>query len=108
MRLIEFYFPSIFGANYRTHLKNIRNLCLDLVKEYELKFKSSDENSIHSNSSLASQLKMPDNSSKQDERLLSYDLFASFDGPTHVKSEYDAYLEEKVLRRIKDFDILVW
>ncbi|KAK0592746.1 hypothetical protein LWI29_024628 [Acer saccharum] len=51
---------------------------------------------------------MPDNSSKRDERLLSYDLFVSSDGPTHVKSEYDAYLEENVLPRAKDFDILVW
>ncbi|TXG73029.1 hypothetical protein EZV62_001608 [Acer yangbiense] len=91
-----------------THLESIRKLCLDLVKEYELKFKLGDENSIHSNSSLASQLEMPDNSSKRDERLLSYDLFVSSDGPTHVKSEFDAYLEEKVLPRTNDFDILVW
>ncbi|KAK0608058.1 hypothetical protein LWI29_024888 [Acer saccharum] len=101
MRLIEFYFPSIFGANYMTHLESIRKLCLDLVKEYELKFKSGDENSIYSNSSLASQLEMPNNSIKRDECLLSYDLFVSSDGPTHVKSEYDAYLEEKVLPRTK-------
>ncbi|KAK2644855.1 hypothetical protein Ddye_020050 [Dipteronia dyeriana] len=108
MRLIEFYFPSIFRADYITHLKSIQKLCLDLVKEYELKFKPSDENSIHCNSSLASQLETPDDSSKQAERLLSYDLFVSSDGPTHVKSEYDAYLEENVLPRINDFDILVW
>ncbi|KAK2642025.1 hypothetical protein Ddye_023788 [Dipteronia dyeriana] len=88
--------------------ESIRKLYLDLVKEYELKFKSSDENSIHCNSSLASQLVTPDNSNKQAERLLSYDLFVSSDGPTHVKSEYDAYLGENVLPRAKDFDILVW
>ncbi|TXG51398.1 hypothetical protein EZV62_023922 [Acer yangbiense] len=74
----------------------------NLVKKYESKFKSGDENSIYSNSSLASQLEMPNNSSKRDERLLSYDLFVSSDGPTHVKSGYDAYLEEKVLLRTKD------
>ncbi|KAK2655817.1 hypothetical protein Ddye_008869 [Dipteronia dyeriana] len=95
IRLIEFYFPSILGADYMTHLESIRKLCLDLVKEYELMFKTGDENSIHSNSSPASQLKIPDNSSKQDECMLSHDLFVSFDGPTHVKSEYDAYLEER-------------
>ncbi|KAK2654884.1 hypothetical protein Ddye_014740 [Dipteronia dyeriana] len=106
MRLIEFYFPLIFGADYMTYLESILKLCLDLVKGYELKFKMGDENSICSNSSLASQVEMPNNSSKQDERLLSYDLFVSSDGP--VKSEYDAYLGEKVLPRTKDFDILVW
>ncbi|KAK2641453.1 hypothetical protein Ddye_023216 [Dipteronia dyeriana] len=35
-------------------------------------------------------------------------LDPSSDGPTHVKSEYDAYLEENVLPRTKDFEILVW
>ncbi|KAK2665492.1 hypothetical protein Ddye_004066 [Dipteronia dyeriana] len=35
-------------------------------------------------------------------------LDPSSDGPTHVKSEYDAYLEENVLPRTKDFDIWVW
>ncbi|TXG74484.1 hypothetical protein EZV62_003063 [Acer yangbiense] len=100
------YKIEILGTDCRLSLSDWLKSENEVIKE--MAFKLGDENSIHSNSSLASQLEMPVNSSKRDERLLSYDLFVSSDDPTHVKSEFDAYLEEKVLPRTKDFDILVW
>ena len=37
MKLIEFYYPKIFGVEFNYELKRIKQLCDDLVLKYQLK-----------------------------------------------------------------------
>lgn len=99
MKLIEFYFPQIYGDKSSTEIEKVRELCLDLVKEYSLnQDKRSDQSASFSHH---------DKNIVDD--LDDYDLFVT--STTNVdtfKSEIEHYLEEAVLPRTSDFDILAW
>ncbi|KAL8462087.1 hypothetical protein ACS0TY_033242 [Phlomoides rotata] len=54
--------------------------------------------------SLASSLPSPD----ETDHMSKYDKFVASDFEGNVKNEFDSYLDECVLQRLPDFDILSW
>ncbi|XP_060966946.1 zinc finger BED domain-containing protein RICESLEEPER 2 [Cannabis sativa] len=104
MKLIEYYFPKIYVGEYQNEVKRSRMLCYDLVKEY----KSNDgkENILEPlfNASGVG----GDNDGCVDD-LVGFDLYVSSTSNVETyKSELDLYLEEAVLPRSGEFDILAW
>ena len=101
MELLEFYFESIYPMDYFLQVNRIRNLCYDLVSEYQAK-KHQD-----STSSFESQDVVSDGKSK----LCDYDRYIERKKRARtstMKTELDHYLGEEVLPRSSDFDILMW
>ncbi|KAL4596310.1 hypothetical protein ACB092_12G155100 [Castanea dentata] len=73
MKLLEFYYPNIYGDNSDLEIEKIKNLCYDLLDEYG----DIDDSS----------------SSKKHES---------------ARMEFDHFIDEGVLKRSEDFDILGW
>ena len=108
MKLIEFYFPKIYGSNFSIEIERIRKLCCALLKEYQLKFRLSEESS-HFNDSFNTHMEVT-HADEDADPLMNFDLFLSNTTIVdHGKSELDCYLEESLLPRTQDhFDILTW
>nr|XP_048321651.1 zinc finger BED domain-containing protein DAYSLEEPER-like [Ziziphus jujuba var. spinosa] len=103
MKVIEYYFPLIYGDEGVHKIAIIRQICYDLVKEYQ----SKRNLSANVPNVLSSQSNMSPSGKK--DRLAKFDLFvSSTTNLDNVKSELDRYLEEPVLPRSNDFDILAW
>ncbi|KAF1889093.1 hypothetical protein Lal_00043312 [Lupinus albus] len=99
MALLEFYFDKLYDHDACTQVSKIRELCYDLVSDYQ-------QNKISSGSSL-----LINKIVANDEPLDEYDVFIERRRETRsssVKTESDHYLEEDVIKRTPDFNILNW
>jgi hypothetical protein len=107
MKLLEFYYPSIYGLNAFAEIVNVKRLCCDLLDEYGDGNEDKEENSpMPTTSSFVGSSK-----SRFQSSLQSYDLFVSGDTPKKnesVRLEFDHYIDDGVLPRTKNFDILTW
>ncbi|XP_026400245.1 zinc finger BED domain-containing protein RICESLEEPER 2-like [Papaver somniferum] len=108
MKLIQFYFPQIYGPSFADfEMTRVSNLCYDLAKEYELKV-FADKSIGQSDFSSTSRSEMYGLDDDVDP-LDKFDMFVSNSTQTStVKSELTCYLEESLLPRANDFDILAW
>ncbi|KAH7658133.1 Tam3-transposase (Ac family) protein [Dioscorea alata] len=100
MSLLEYYYKKLYPADAYHETRRIRKLCYDLFSDYELKSKKSTNSPFEDI-----------NSSVVDNSLNDFDAFVKSQKrvkTTHVKSELDLYLEEDILPRTSDFDILMW
>ncbi|XP_023737847.1 zinc finger BED domain-containing protein RICESLEEPER 2-like [Lactuca sativa] len=102
MKLIEYYFPKMYGDESPLEVERLRKLTYDLVKEYKpCDAKETDFS-----------LNISDFGMDVDDcgdPLAGFDLFVSTTSTVDTyKSELDYYLEENVLPRTGDFDILAW
>jgi hypothetical protein len=109
MKMITYYFSKIYIGNHTSHIGRVKSMLYDLVREYQKKYRQSCELSEaylnHSSSSMDSR---PSKRTCYDKE---FDLFMDNEStPTeeHARSELDHYLEESLLPRSDDFDILVW
>nr|KYP56624.1 Putative AC transposase [Cajanus cajan] len=101
MELLEYYYEKLYDHESFSQVRMIRQLCYDLVSDYQLKM-SKD---------LGGSSPTIDGSNVGNDALSEYDIYimrkkrarSSF-----VKTELDHYLEEDVLPRTADFDILMW
>ncbi|KAL4583044.1 hypothetical protein LXL04_007608 [Taraxacum kok-saghyz] len=101
MKLIEYYFPQIYGDESPREVERIRKLTYDLVKEYH----PHAAKQTHSSFGTDFGIDVDDFG----DSLAGYDLFVSSTSNVDTyKSELDYYLEENVLPRTGDFDILAW
>ena len=111
MELLEFYYPNIYGDNSDLEIEKIKNLCYDLLDEY----RDVDESPINNKGNSH----MPASTSNQVAQMKfrlsgvvsSFDLFvnnSSSSSKKHgsVKMEFDHFIDEGVLKRSEDFDIL--
>ena len=101
MKLVEFYFSSLYRNKASVEIDRIRRSCYEMVNEYNLNLRSNGSNldvpAIDST--------LPD--SDELDPLLSYDLFVSSSSTkVNIRSELDFYLEETVLPRTPNFDVL--
>ena len=113
MKLLDFYHPNIYGDNSDLEIEKIRNLCYDLLDEYGDIDESSidNEGSSHipaSTSNPVAQMKF-----RLSGAMSSFDLFvnnSSSSSKKHesAKMEFNHFINERVLKRSKDFDILGW
>ena len=111
MKLLEFYYPNIYGDNSDLEIEKIKNLCYDLLDEYGDVDESSvdNEGSSHmpaSTSNYVAQMKF-----RLSGAMSSLDLFvnnSSSNPKKHgsARMEFDHFIDEGVLKRSEDFDIL--
>ena len=77
MKLVEFYFPKIFGnEDSKYEIEKVRQICDELIDKYKKKYHSSGNGSQSSTSSF--QFEMTTGAGKQVEakdRLASFDVF---------------------------------
>ncbi|KAK3229766.1 hypothetical protein Dsin_001647 [Dipteronia sinensis] len=107
MKLIEYYFSIIYGDGAYTKIEKNQKICDELVGQYRLTSKLSEE--VHH---------FPTNSSSsqaREVRLGKVNHMANFDASVSnatsiasIKSDFDYYLEEPLMPRDEDFDILNW
>nr|KAJ0198673.1 hypothetical protein LSAT_V11C600299660 [Lactuca sativa] len=101
-KLIEYYFPKIYGDESSKEVERIRKLTYDLVKEYK---PHDAKETCCSFNNFDFGMDIDDGG----DCLAGYDLFVSSTSIIDTyKSELDYYLEENVLPRTGDFDILAW
>ena len=106
MKILEFYFPIMYGSEASSEIGKIRQLCYDLLSEYQSKSKMGQQTSSHGASSVSNLFEL---TYDEQDPLSKFDLFVhSTSEEGHVKLELDYYLEETVLPRISDFDVLSW
>ncbi|CAN6696665.1 unnamed protein product [Malus baccata var. baccata] len=105
MRLIEYFFPLMYGQYASNEIDKIRKYCYDLIKECGSNHSS---NMGHQPSFTSSHLNQSD-FEEMNPLMDNFDLFVSSTVSTdNEKSELDHYLDEAVLPRTSDFDILGW
>lgn len=109
MKLIEFYFPLLYGDESNIHIERVQMLFKELIKEYEFKAKlsvSGPSVGAFSSSIGESSVVM----SHVEEQLSSrYDDFLKANMVENRKTELESYLGEYVLiTKDKNFDILGW
>ncbi|PSS08117.1 AC9 transposase [Actinidia chinensis var. chinensis] len=92
---------EIYETDSWLMIEKVRTLCYDLLTEYQGKNNNSGGESLNrATSTLGGK-----------DALSNFDLFVSKrkkGKASHVKSELDHYLEEDVLPRNQNFDILAW
>ncbi|KAG5552225.1 hypothetical protein RHGRI_010340 [Rhododendron griersonianum] len=101
MTLIEYYFRRIFGIEAESKIEAILRLCCDLLTEYQGRLNTGGG---ESSSKVVSNVGDGDDLSDFDKFVSSRKKAKT----SHVKTELDNYLEEEVLPRHPDFDILAW
>ncbi|WJZ96780.1 hypothetical protein VitviT2T_015431 [Vitis vinifera] len=106
MKILEFYFPIMYGSEASSEIGKFCQLCYDLLSEYQSKSKMGQQTSSHGASSVSNLFEL---TYDEQDPLSKFDLFVhSTSEEGHAKSELDYYLEETVLPRISDFDVLSW
>ncbi|KAK9999102.1 hypothetical protein SO802_018705 [Lithocarpus litseifolius] len=110
MKLLEFYYPNIYGKNSDLKIENINNLCYELLDEYRDAdgFPMDNEGSSHmpiTTSNDVAQIKY-----RFQNSLASFDLFVNITSRKHesTRMEFDHYIDKGVLKRNEDYDILAW
>lgn len=104
LKLLEFFFPLLYGNASSIEINKIKKLCFSLFEDYQAKPNGMVESSTE---------KLNDKDSNLDNLacnnfLSGYDSFVNETIDIQSKSELDQYLEEKVLPRSATFDILGW
>lgn len=113
MKLLEFYYPNIYGNNSDLEIEKIKNLFYDFLDEYGDvdEFPINNEGSSHmptSTSNYVAQMKC-----RLSGTMSSFDLFVNNSSNSSKKHrsdrmEFDHFIDEGVLKRNEDFDILAW
>ncbi|XP_026405471.1 zinc finger BED domain-containing protein RICESLEEPER 2-like [Papaver somniferum] len=112
MKLVEYYYPQIYGGSSAERISDISKCIKDLYEEYTNKsmaFSSLDHGYAceGQSSGLSAALSCVDNGSK--DRLSGYNKFVHETADTqYEKSELDKYLDEPVFPTNIDFNILNW
>ena len=113
MKLLEFYYPNIYGDNYDLEIEKIMNFCYDLLNEYGNvdEFPVDNEGSSHilvSTSNQVAQMKF-----RLSGAMSSFNLFVNNSSSSskkhgNTRMKFDHFIDERVLKRSEDFDILAW
>ena len=108
MEIIDYHIPIIYGDRASSEIKKVQDILLRIVREYEGKLKAS------SSSSSGDPTLVPSSQSTMvHSRLNSLSIFDQFlsstpSATTQMKTELDYYLDEPVIPRADNFDILRW
>ncbi|KAI4356678.1 hypothetical protein L6164_000682 [Bauhinia variegata] len=107
MKLVEFSFPKIYGDDAHVYIKIVDDGIHELFHEYvnlplPLTPAYAEEGS-------AGGMKMDESGTLlSDNGLTDFDMYIMETTSQHMKSELDQYLEESLLPRSADFDVLGW
>ncbi|KAK2661313.1 hypothetical protein Ddye_007846 [Dipteronia dyeriana] len=108
MKIIDCYFPIIYGDRASSEIKNVQDILLRIVREYKAKLKASSSSSSANSTHVSLSPSIMVHS-----RLNSLSIFDQFLSSTHsattqMKTELDYYLDEPIIPRTDNFDILRW
>ena len=96
----------MYGSEALSEIGKMHQLCYDLLYEYQSKSKMGQQTSSHGASLVSNLFEL---TYDEQDLLLKFNLFVhSTSEEGHAKPELDYYLEELVLPRISDFDVLSW
>ncbi|GMH23017.1 hypothetical protein Nepgr_024860 [Nepenthes gracilis] len=102
MKLVEYYYPQIYGNRARDHIKEVSDTIKDLFEEY----------SIGSTSTSVYHCPVPSSgiaSNEPRDQLKGFDKFLNETSQSQNGiSDLDKYLEEPVFPRNYDFNIFSW
>ncbi|KAH1238990.1 Zinc finger BED domain-containing protein RICESLEEPER 2 [Glycine max] len=102
MELLEYYYEKLYEHDSFTQVRCIQQLCYDLVSDYQMKM---NKDSFGSNVGDVTGSEVVGNALSEYDRFIIRKKRAR---SSYVKLELDHYLEEEVLPRAVDFDILMW
>ncbi|KAL0446222.1 UNVERIFIED_CONTAM: Zinc finger BED domain-containing protein RICESLEEPER 1 [Sesamum latifolium] len=110
MKLVEFYFPLIYGDGSQVKIDEIQKNCYDLMLDYQSRHTLSKKSSSFSGGLRSAMSSVVFGESDAFEDLDMYDQYvaSSLISTTTVTSKLDLYLDECVLPRTLEFDILSW
>ncbi|XP_042386896.1 zinc finger BED domain-containing protein RICESLEEPER 2-like [Zingiber officinale] len=104
MKTVQFYYPLVYGDMSSYEIEKLKKKLCDMVEEYEKKSKQSQK---VKNSQSSSSLRPP--LPKRGTYADKFEMFMDSNNSTeHEKSDLDYYLEESLLPRTSEFDILCW
>lgn len=107
--LLEYYFESIYGSNAENEIERIVKICRDLLKEYEMKMVKEDEMGTKASGSNITHSSSGVGGFDESQNLTDYDDYVSRrKKKSKMMSEMDRYLDDDVIPRKPDFDILNW
>ncbi|CAH9099097.1 unnamed protein product [Cuscuta epithymum] len=103
MKLVEFYYPQIYGSDAPDHIKTLSEAITQLFNEYAIGSSASLDQDPSAPGNL------PSSSSVTRDRLRGFDKFLQ-ETSQHLSmpSDLAKYLEEPVFPRNYDFNILNW
>ncbi|CAA2988770.1 zinc finger BED domain-containing RICESLEEPER 1-like [Olea europaea subsp. europaea] len=103
MKLIEYYYPQIYGSESSDRIKEVSDGIRELFNEYAVGLASLDQDSSRSGGSL------PGTSDVTRDKLKGFDKFLYETSQNHsMTPDLDKYLDEPVFPRNYDFNILNW
>ena len=109
MKLLDYFFPLMYGSESHNELHRVKNLCEDLLCEYQAKERSR-RSVLTSSDSTSSSLTDVSSVSKRARWSCNYLQYVQDTAAdSNVKSELDCYLDEPVLldqSNVEKFDIL--
>ena len=113
MELLKFYYPNIYGDNSDLEIEKIKNLCYDLLNEYGDVNESPVDNEGSSHMSASTSNHVIQMKFRLSGAMSSFDLFVNNSSSSSKKHgsarmEFDHFIDEGVLKRSEDFDILAW
>ncbi|XVE71494.1 hypothetical protein DITRI_Ditri10aG0155300 [Diplodiscus trichospermus] len=110
MKLVEFSFTKIYGEDAPTHIKIVDDGIHELFLEYvalplPLTPTYADEGNAGNN---AKTDESHQGNLLSDHGLTDFDVYIMETTSQQMKSELDQYLEESLLPRVQEFDVLGW
>lgn len=108
MKLIEFSFIRIYGNNADMWIRTVRDAVHDLFLEYVVQNMPAPT-FIHEGNDIVAKTELPEEGSQflNCDDLADFDLYLA-EINEQVKSELDQYLEDPLLPRTQEFDVLGW
>ena len=106
-KFIEYYFSMVYGGVKELYVGKVVTLCRELVEEYQLKFSPIVYCSDYIGSSSFTR-STGDSYKKATKWMTGFDDYVNNGDCAVVADELDSYLDEKVIPRMEDFNILSW
>ena len=104
MKNLKFYFPIMYVPKASNEIEKICGMCYELLFDYQSKSKLEQETSSYGTSSSST---LSEFNYDEQDLLSKFDLFVhSTIGESYTKLELDYYLEESILLRTSNFDVL--
>ncbi|XWS27044.1 hypothetical protein CRYUN_Cryun26dG0082800 [Craigia yunnanensis] len=109
MKLVEFSFTKIFGEDAPTHIKIVDDGIHELFLEYvALPLPLTPTYAEEGNAGNNGKTDESQGNLLSDHGLTDFDVYIMETTSQQMKSELDQYLEESLLPREKEFDVLGW
>ncbi|KAK2661316.1 hypothetical protein Ddye_007849 [Dipteronia dyeriana] len=106
MKIIDCYFPIIYGDRASSEIKNVQDILLGIVREYEAKLKASSSSSSGDSTHVSLSPSIMVHSRLNYLSIFDQFLSSTHSATTQMKTELNYYLDEPVIPRTDNFDIL--